>query len=86
MIEDKTFGLKNKKGGKAQKYIANAEKQVKGGGNPEFRKQELENEKKKKEKELELQRDQELKAMFKAVNMLCKIMLNMYCICNSVYW
>jgi len=67
VIEDKTFGLKNKKGGKAQKYIANVEKQVKGGGNPEFRKQELENEKKKKEKELELQRDQELKAMFKAV-------------------
>jgi len=67
VIEDKTFGLKNKKGGKAQKYIANVEKQVKGGGNPDFRKQELENEKKKKEKELEAQRDQELKSMFKAV-------------------
>ena len=28
VIEDKTFGLKNKKGGKNQKYIAQVEKQV----------------------------------------------------------
>ena len=28
-VEDKTFGLKNKKGSKQQKYIAQTEKQVK---------------------------------------------------------
>ena len=28
VLEDKTFGLKNKKGAKMQKYIANIEKQV----------------------------------------------------------
>lgn len=32
LIEDKTFGLKNKKGGKQQKFIEQVEKQVKTGG------------------------------------------------------
>merc|ERR1712025_968228 len=50
VIEDKTFGLKNKKGGKAQKFIANVEKQVKGGGNPDFRKQEAEKKRKRKKR------------------------------------
>jgi len=67
VLEDKTFGLKNKKGGKAQKYIANVEKQVKGGGNPELRKLEEEREKKKKEKEAAQKREQDLKSLFKAV-------------------
>ena len=67
VLEDKTFGLKNKKGGKAQKYIANVEKQVKGGGNPELRKLEEERDKKKKEKEAELKREQDLKSLFKSV-------------------
>lgn len=31
-IEDKTFGMKNKKGGKAQKYIEQVHKQVHSGG------------------------------------------------------
>jgi len=66
VIEDKTFGLKNKKGGKAQKFIANVEKQVKGGGNPDFRKQEAEKEKKKKEKEEEAKRNAEMQSLFKA--------------------
>jgi len=66
VIEDKTFGLKNKKGGKAQKFIANVEKQVKGGGNPDFRKQAAENEKKKKEKEEQAKRDAENASLFKA--------------------
>merc|ERR1712025_1388574 len=34
VIEDKTFGLKNKKGNKNQQYIAQVEKQVKSGGDP----------------------------------------------------
>jgi len=40
IIEDKTFGLKNKKGGKNQKYIAQVQKQVTSGGNPDRRKDE----------------------------------------------
>merc|ERR1711963_603028 len=38
VIEDKTFGLKNKKGNKNQKYIAQVEKQVKSGGDPRAKK------------------------------------------------
>lgn len=40
VIEDKTFGLKNKKGAKNQKFIAQVEKQVKFGGDPRSRKEE----------------------------------------------
>merc|ERR1712098_300545 len=67
VIEDKTFGLKNKKGGKQQKYIANVEKQVKSGGNPDFRKQEAEQKKKKEEKEAQKQREMEMQSLFKSV-------------------
>ena len=67
VIEDKTFGLKNKKGGKNQKYIANVQKQVQAGGNPDFRKAEIEKEKKKAEKEAEKQRQLEMNSLFKAV-------------------
>merc|ERR1712083_667146 len=42
VIEDKTFGLKNKKGNKNQQYIAQVEKQVKSGGDPRARKVEEE--------------------------------------------
>ena len=66
-IEDKTFGLKNKKGGKAQKYIANVQKQVQQGGNPDFRKQEAEKQKKKEEKEAERKRNEEMQSLFKSV-------------------
>merc|ERR1712141_617564 len=34
VIEDKTFGLKNKKGNKQQQFIAQVQKQVQSGGNP----------------------------------------------------
>ncbi|XP_044751101.1 zinc finger CCCH domain-containing protein 15 homolog [Coccinella septempunctata] len=58
VIEDKTFGLKNKKGAKQQKFIAQVEKQVKSGGihpNKELDPKKLEKEKKLKEqKELAL--------------------------------
>ena len=67
VIEDKTFGLKNKKGGKNQKYIAQVEKQVKSGGNPDFRKQEEENRKKKQEKEEQKKREMEMQSLFKSV-------------------
>jgi len=73
VIEDKTFGLKNKKGGKAQKYIANVEKQVKGGGNPDLRKLEAEREKAKREKEEAAKREQEMKALFKPASAVQKV-------------
>lgn len=38
VIEDKTFGLKNKKGAKQQKFIQQVQKQVHFGGNPSSRK------------------------------------------------
>lgn len=66
-IEDKTFGLKNKKGGKAQKFIAQVEKQVKQGGNPEFRKLELERQAEKKKKEDERLKAEEMKSLFKPI-------------------
>jgi len=67
VMEDKTFGMKNKKGTKAQKFIANVEKQVQGGGNPELKKLEQQREKAKKEKEEAAKRELEMKSLFKAV-------------------
>merc|ERR1712083_191307 len=40
IIQDKTFGLKNKKGNKQQQFIAQVQKQVQSGGNPIRRKDE----------------------------------------------
>jgi len=51
VIEDKTFGLKNKKGTKNQKYIAQVEKQVKSGGDPKARAIEEERRREKQAKE-----------------------------------
>jgi len=67
VIEDKTFGLKNKKGGKQQKYIQQVEKQVKSGGNPDHRKAEAERLAEKKRKEEERQKAEETKNLFKPV-------------------
>jgi len=62
VIEDKTFGLKNKKGGKNQKFIAQVEKQVKSGGDPKSRRMEEMRlaEKKKKEDEKKKQEEERL--------------------------
>lgn len=63
VIEDKTFGLKNKKGGKQQKFIQNVEKQVKFGNisarkagevDQATKKKELQEKKKKELEELNL--------------------------------
>lgn len=65
VIEDKTFGIKNKKGAKQQKFIQQVEKQVKSGGvNP--RKLEDPNIK-KLEKEKKLKEQKELALIFKPV-------------------
>merc|ERR1712130_204706 len=61
------FGMKNKKGTKAQKFIANVEKQVQGGGNPQLKKLEEERARAKKEKEEAAKSEQEMKSLFKAV-------------------
>jgi len=62
VIEDKTFGLKNKKGAKNQKFIAQVEKQVKSGGDPRARKIEEERLKEKQRKE-ELKKAEEERRM-----------------------
>ncbi|XP_031841966.1 zinc finger CCCH domain-containing protein 15 homolog [Nomia melanderi] len=67
VIEDKTFGIKNKKGAKQQKFIQQVEKQVKSGGvNP--RKLEDPNVK-KLEKEKKLKEQKELALIFKPVQL-----------------
>ncbi|CAO1309968.1 unnamed protein product [Diamesa serratosioi] len=64
VIEDKTFGLKNKKGAKVQKFIVQVEKQVKSGGlHPLGAKPED----KKAKKEKELKEAKELASLFKPV-------------------
>jgi len=73
VIEDKTFGLKNKKGNKNQKYIAQVEKQVKQGGNPDFRKQEQLRAEEKKKKEEAKKQEEEMKSLFKPAASVQKI-------------
>ncbi|XP_028174626.1 zinc finger CCCH domain-containing protein 15 homolog [Ostrinia furnacalis] len=63
VIEDKTFGLKNKKGAKQQKFIQQVEKQVKSGGIHPAKPMED----KKKEKEQKLKEQKEMAALFKPV-------------------
>ncbi|XP_066958801.1 zinc finger CCCH domain-containing protein 15 homolog [Macrobrachium rosenbergii] len=70
IIEDKTFGLKNKKGAKQQKFIQQVQHQVKYGGNKSARELEKEKEcqlKKKEEKKKELA---EINALFKPVQQM----------------
>ncbi|XP_065161023.1 LOW QUALITY PROTEIN: zinc finger CCCH domain-containing protein 15 homolog [Atheta coriaria] len=65
VIEDKTFGLKNKKGSKQQKFIQQVEKQVKTGGHHPLAADGVN--KKKLEKEEKLKEQKELAALFKPV-------------------
>lgn len=67
VIDDKTFGLKNKKGGKNQKFIAQVEKQVKAGGNPEFKKSEQLRAEQIKKKMEEQKKLDEMSALFNPV-------------------
>lgn len=62
-FQDKTFGLKNKKGGKQQKFISQVEKQVKSGGVHNL----LAPNQKKLEQEKKLKEQRELAAIFKPV-------------------
>lgn len=63
IIEDKTFGLKNKKGAKQQKFISQIEKQVKSGGHHPL----AAGANKKEEKEKKLKEQKELALLFKPV-------------------
>ncbi|XP_014231950.1 zinc finger CCCH domain-containing protein 15 homolog [Trichogramma pretiosum] len=63
VIEDKTFGIKNKKGAKQQKFIQQVEKQVKSGGLHPRKPEDA----KKLEKEKKLKEQQELALIFKPV-------------------
>lgn len=62
IFQDKTFGLKNKKGAKQQKFIQQVEKQVKSGGHHP-----LSESQKKLEKEKKLKEQKELASLFKPV-------------------
>lgn len=49
-VDDKTFGMKNKKGGAAQRQISQLQSQMKAGGNAEQKKKEAERAQREKEK------------------------------------
>lgn len=68
IIEDKTFGLKNKKGAKQQKFIQTVQKQVSQKGQQPTRRDQLTaNEERQKKKEEELKKKEELSMLFKPV-------------------
>merc|ERR1712012_49147 len=73
VIEDKTFGLKNKKGGKNQKYIAQVQKQVTSGGNPDRRKDEERRLAEKKAKEEAKKREEEEKRLLNKAVIVQKV-------------
>ncbi|XP_076039510.1 zinc finger CCCH domain-containing protein 15 homolog [Oratosquilla oratoria] len=70
IIEDKTFGLKNKKGAKQQKFIQQVQNQVKHGGNKSSRLVEKEKEDQKLKKEEKKKEINEITALFKPVQQL----------------
>lgn len=68
VVEDKTFGLKNKKGAKQQKFIQQVEKQVKNTGQPQARRDLLDPAAERlKRKEEEAKKKEELTQLFKPV-------------------
>lgn len=66
-VEDKTFGMKNKKGGKAQQAIKQLEAQAKSNKSPEEKRKEAEKEQRKKEKEASEAAKAEAAALFKPI-------------------
>ena len=66
VVEDKTFGLKNKKGKKQQDFIKNVTQQVKYGHQGAAKKEQEEREKKEKKKEADRKKAEEA-ALFKPV-------------------
>ena len=70
---DKTFGLKNKKGAKNQKFIAQVHQQVKQGGTATARKLEEQKRIEKEQKEAELKKQKEIAGLFKPVQPVQKV-------------
>jgi len=66
-MEDKTFGLKNKKGAKQQKFVQQIKHQVATSGDPERRKLEAARALEKSKKEEERKRKAEIDSLFKEV-------------------
>jgi len=73
IIEDKTFGLKNKKGNKNQKFIAQVQKQVTSGGDPDRRKDEERRMAEKKAKEEAKKREEEEKRLLNKAVIVQKV-------------
>lgn len=72
VIEDKTFGLKNKKGTKQQKFVAQVSQQVKFGGGKSAKELAKQEEDKVKKKELAAKAKDELNVLFKPVQTVGK--------------
>ncbi|XP_076822894.1 zinc finger CCCH domain-containing protein 15-like [Clavelina lepadiformis] len=67
IIEDKTFGLKNKKGTKQQRFVKQVNQQVKYGGDSSTRKLEQQRQDDKKRKEEAKKKQAEIDGLFKPV-------------------
>ncbi|KAF8456902.1 hypothetical protein BGX38DRAFT_1160847 [Terfezia claveryi] len=67
IVEDKTFGMKNKKGAKAQQQIARLQSQVAAGGTPEQKRKEAEKARREEEKKASEAAKAEVAALFKPV-------------------
>ncbi|KAI5804136.1 hypothetical protein DFH27DRAFT_480838 [Peziza echinospora] len=67
VVEDKTFGLKNKKGAKVQKHVAQLSSQVAAGGTPDQKRKEAEKLRREQEKKASEQAKAEVAALFKPV-------------------
>ena len=72
-FQDKTFGLKNKKGNKQQQFIAQVQKQVQSGGNPIRRKDEEARIAEKKAKEAAKKKEEEEKRLLNKVVVVQKV-------------
>ncbi|EXJ76787.1 uncharacterized protein A1O5_01295 [Cladophialophora psammophila CBS 110553] len=66
-VEDKTFGMKNKKGGSAKKQIAQLQAQAKSNKSPEEKRKEAEKEQRKKEKDAAEKAKAEAAELFKPI-------------------
>nr|CAG4645767.1 EOG090X0C5B [Lynceus sp. MCZ IZ 141354] len=73
IIEDRTFGLKNKKGAKNQKFIQQVQHQVKFGGSQAAKKVEEQKLLDKQKKEEELKKKKEIDDLFKPVQPVQKV-------------
>jgi hypothetical protein len=67
VVEDRTFGMKNKKGAQTQKQIAQMQQSAKAGGTPEEKKKAAEKAQKEREKAAAEQAQREVAELFKPV-------------------